>query len=192
MNACIGVLLGCGLLTSFLSIPAPVQASTSAYVGWGNELLAQKNYKSAAEYFEAALKKDPRDFYAYRGLGYAYLEERDIVRGVRYMGYALELNPADASLRNYLAETCQIYGNWFYQRRDIPSAMAWWKQAIKINPGNAPLAAYLSSHQEGSRPPVPNTASGGPVETIGPSHGVNPWILGSTVAVLGAIMLFAF
>jgi tetratricopeptide (TPR) repeat protein len=183
-----------GLLAFLALAPALIHADAGQYVGWGNQMLGQRKYDDAIKYFGGALKADPRNEAAYRGLGYAYMGKRDLSHGVQYMEYALKLNPADNGLRQYLGKTYQGYGNQYYQRGDKASAMAWWRKAVTVDPSNTQLAAYIAS--QGSAPAVsaaaPAPAAGGEKASVESTPGINPWIMGATVAALGAIMLFVF
>jgi len=183
-----------GLLAAFLILPAFASANAQ-YLQWGNQMLQQKKYDEAIKYYGAAAKADPRNAAAYKGLGYASMGKRDVTTGIKYMDYALQLNPADQSLRQYLGKTYQGYGNQYYKRGDKASAMAWWGKAVKTDPSNTQLAAYLASLQGGatstaSAAPAPTAQAEEPAAAATP--GVNPWVMGSTMAILGAVMLFVF
>lgn len=183
-----------GLLAALLVLPALASANAQ-YLQWGNQMLQQRKYDEAIKYYGAAAKADPRDAAAYKGLGYASMGKRDLNNGVKYMEYSLQLNPSDQGLRQYLGKTYQGYGNQYYQKGDKASAIAWWNKAVKTDPSNTQLVAYLASLQG----PATSTASAAPAPTAqaeepaaAATPGVNPWVMGSTVAVLGAVMLFVF
>jgi tetratricopeptide (TPR) repeat protein len=179
-----------GLLTALLLVPSLASAiDATQYVGYGNQMLTQRQYDKAIQYYGAAAKADPRNAAAYKGMGYAAMGKRDTANGIKYMEYALALNPNDQSLRQYLGKVYQGYGNQYYQRQDKASALAWWNKAVKTDPSNTQLANYVASL--GAQPSAPAAAAadqGGEPRT----PGVNPWIMGGTVAVLGAVMLFIF
>jgi tetratricopeptide (TPR) repeat protein len=181
-----------GLLAALLIVPAFASANAQ-YLQWGNQMLQQRKYDEAIKYYGAAAKADPRNASAYKGLGYAAMGKRDVANGIKYMEYSLQLNPSDQGLRQYLGKTYQGYGNQYYQRGDKASAIAWWNKAVKTDPSNTQLAAYLASVQG-----TASTASAAPApaaqaqEPAASTPGVNPWVMGSTVAILGAIMLFVF
>jgi tetratricopeptide (TPR) repeat protein len=183
-----------GLLGLLLVLPGFVRADAAQYVGWGDQMRAQQKYDDAVKYYGAAVKADPRNEAAYRGLGYSYIGKRDMVQGIRYMEYALQLNPADNGLRQYLGQTYQGYGTQYYKRGDKTNALAWWDKAVKVDPSNTRLSAYVASIR-GSNAAAPAQTAAAPAaegESVGPTPGINPWIMGATVAALGAIMLFVF
>lgn len=183
-----------GLFAALLSLPLLAQANPQ-YVQYGNQMLQQRQYDKAMQYFGAAAKADPRSAAAYKGMGYAAMGKRDVTNGIKYMEYSLRLNPNDQGLRQYLGKTYQGYGNQYYQRGDRASALSWWKKAVQTDPSNTQLAAYVNQLQGGQQPtasaaPAASTQAEEPASAATP--GVNPWAMGGAVAVLGAIMLLAF
>jgi tetratricopeptide (TPR) repeat protein len=187
-----------GLVALLLLAPFLAHADTAQYLGWGDQMLGQKNYDAAARYYVAALKADPRSAAAYRGLGYCYGGRRDLSHAARYLEYSLRLNPGDASVRAYLGHLYQGYGNQYYQRGDKNDALSWWNESLKANPENPQLSAYVSSmlpapiQVTGAPATTPASAPKAAEESVGPASGINPWIMGGTFAVLGAIMIFLF
>jgi tetratricopeptide (TPR) repeat protein len=165
-------------------------------------MLAQKNYDGAIKYFSAAMKADPQNAGAYRGLGLCYAGKSDMAHSAQYLEYALRKNPADDQVRQTLGKIYQSYGNDYYKRGNKANAVAWWNKAVKVDPGNTQLAAYLQTVSPAAAPAAPATAmapaaapapaSAAPAQSVGPTPGINPWIMGATVAALGAIMLFVF
>lgn len=168
-------------------------------------MLSQKNYDGAIKYFSAAIKADPRNATAYSGLGNAYSAKHDLSHATQYLEYALRLNPGDQGLRKNLGNIYQGFGNQFYQRQDKPHAIAWWTKAVNVDPSNTQLASYLNTVRGPAQTGVPSgvpapgaqpqvAAVPAPVgqATVGPTPGINPWIMGLSVACLGAIMLFFF
>jgi tetratricopeptide (TPR) repeat protein len=185
-----------GLLLTLIVLSAFSHAAGEQYVQYGNQMLQQRQYDKAIQYYSAALKADPQNAAAYKGLGYAAMGKRDVSNGIKYMEYALRLNPNDSGLRQYLGKTYQGYGNQYYKRGDKASALAWWKKAVATDPSNTQLAAYVAQLSGAgaaatpSQEPAPTAKAEEPATLSTP--GVNPWIMGGTVAVLGAIMLLAF
>lgn len=185
-----------GLLAALLGLPLLLQANPQQYVQYGNQLLQQKQYDRAIQYFGAAVKADPRNAAAYKGLGYASMGKRDVTNGIKYMEYSLRLNPGDTPLRQYLGRTYQGYGNQYFQRGDRASALAWWKKAIETDPSNTQLANYVAQIEgtqrqaTASAAPAPTAQAEEPATVATP--GVNPWAMGGLVVALGAIMLLAF
>jgi tetratricopeptide (TPR) repeat protein len=161
---------------------------------WGDQVLAQKNYQGAIKYFGAAMKSDPRDAGAYRGIAYAYMGLHDRAHAIRYMEYSLRLNPNDSGLRVYLAGIYQGYGNDYYKLADEVHAQEWWNKALAVNPANTRLAAYVAQIRGAAA--APNTVAGASAApngaTLRSAPSINPWIMGGTVVVLGAILIFLF
>ena len=185
-----------GLLLALLLVPLMVHAATDAqYIQYGNQMLQQRQYDKAIQYYSAAVKANPRSAAAYKGLGYAAMGKRDVSNGIKYMDYSLRLNPNDQSLRQYLGKTYQGYGNQYYKRGDKASALSWWKKAIQTDPSNTQLSAYVAQLQGAAQLPI---ASAAPAQAEEPAAvptatpGVNPWAMGGAIAVLGAVMLLAF
>jgi tetratricopeptide (TPR) repeat protein len=202
MRACSNSISTLGLFALVLLLPALVHADPSQYIGWGNQMLGQKNYDGAIKYFAAAAKADPHNAAAYRGLGFALAGKHDLVHGTQDMEYSLRLNPSDQGLRQYLGKIYQGYGNQYYKKGDQTHAMAWWNKAVTVDPGNTQLSAYLRTlggaaaapaYAGAAQPAVsPKSTAPATQTAIGPTPGINPWIMGLSVACLGAIMLFLF
>jgi tetratricopeptide (TPR) repeat protein len=80
-------------------------------------------------------------------------------------------------------------GAAFYAQNAKDKAMAAWEKSLALDPSNTQLAQYVSSLKQAG--PAPATASPAPAPAEA-KQAFNPWILGSTVAALGVIMLFVF
>lgn len=205
-------------------------------------MMGRKQYADAQKYFRGAIKADPRNFEAYKGMGYSYVFLNDKPHAIQYLRYALQINPNDARLTQYLSQIgggalaagpskseqdyqtgikymqahqyqyaaysfnqCttedpnsskgwQGLGNAFYAEAQKEKAIDAWKHALAIDPGNAQLANYVDSIEGPSSNAAPEQASASP-EAPAPqakSSGINPWIMGGTIAALGAVMLFLF
>jgi tetratricopeptide (TPR) repeat protein len=184
-----------GLLAALVFLPLLGQAAGEQYVQYGNQMLQQRQYDKAIQYYSAAIKADPRSATAYKGMGYAAMGRRDVSNGIKYMEYSLRLNPNDSGLRQYLGKTYQGYGNQYYKKGDRASALAWWKKAVQTDPSNTQLAAYVNQLQgagQATASAEPAAAAQAEEPATVATPGVNPWVMGGTVAVLGAIMLVAF
>jgi tetratricopeptide (TPR) repeat protein len=66
-------------------------------------MLAAKKYDNAIKYFGGAIKADPKNAAAYKGMGYAYIYKGDKAKALPYLNYASKLNPSDTALRKYVA-----------------------------------------------------------------------------------------
>jgi len=196
-----------GLWVLMLTLPAGLFAGAAQYVAWGDGLLAQKKYSAALPYYSAAVKADPTDAAAYRGLGYAEMGVHDETQGLKYMEYSLHLNPDDSGLSKYLAGIYQGYGNRYHKLGDQDHALSCWRKALSLDPSNTQLAAYVASIGGAAAAPAPEASTaavGGPgsvapapapegaTAAANPAPGINPWVMVGTVAGLGAIMIFLF
>lgn len=230
-----------GLLLALAALPALALAEDKN-VTYGKQMMGQKRYDEAIQYFGAAIKADPRSAEAYKGLGYAYVYKGDKAKAVQYLKYASQLNPSDSQLAAYVSQlgggaaaagggAAQMvqYGNYYLQQKQYDNALGWFYKGTQAEPGNAKawkglgyayaykgdkanaitalekaaaldagdsqLHGYLAS-LKGSQPSATPSAAAAPTAQASqgeaPSGGVNPWVMGSTVAVLGAVMLFLF
>ena len=235
-----------GLLVILLILPLAGFADIAQDLKWGNQMLQQKKYDEAAHYFNGAIKEDPNNATAYKGLGYAFVGKRDKAKALPYLKYSLHLNPGDTQLQGYVAslgggasqaqagapsaasEAAYKNGVRYMQARqyqyaayyfdqsskaDANSAKAWqglgtafysqgardkaisaWDRAVALDPSNLQLAQYVATQKASSPQAAPAAA---PVAVAAapapqPKQAFNPWIMGTTVAALGAIMLFLF
>ncbi|HTB21248.1 MAG TPA: hypothetical protein VK914_00930 [bacterium] len=196
-----------GLWVLLLALPVGLFADAAQYVAWGDQMLAQKKYSAALPYYSAAVKADPGDAAAYRGLGYSEMGLHDEAQGLKYMEYSLHLNPDDSGLSKYLAGIYQSYGNRYHQLGDQNHALSCWHKSLALEPGNTQLAAYVASIEGANAAPLAQAATGtasaesgaaspapesSTAAAKGPTAGINPWIMVGTVAGLGAIMIFLF
>ena len=118
--------------------------------------------------------------------------------GVKYMGakqyqyaayYFDQATKADANS----AKSWQGLGNAFYAEGNKDRAIAAWERAVAADPSNTQLASYVASLK--GAPAATASAAAAPAasaEAPDATKGMNPWIMGGTVAVLGAVMLFLF
>jgi tetratricopeptide (TPR) repeat protein len=228
------------LLALLCGLPA-LAAANAQYVQWGNQMLQQKKYDQAIQYFSGAAKADPKSAAAYKGLGYAYAYKGDKAKALQYLKYSAQLNPSDTQVSAYItqlggasaaapaaggaaqalqygnyymkqrnydaaigwynkatqaedgnAAAWQALGNAYYGKGDKPNAITAWDRAVALNPANTQLANYVAQ-LKGTATASAEPAASSQAEAPAPSTpGVNPWVMGGTVAVLGAIMLFVF
>jgi|GEM_PF-2260332 tetratricopeptide (TPR) repeat protein len=186
-----------GLLALLGLFPALAEASSAQYLAYGNQLLRQNRYDQANQYFSAVAKAEPRNPEAFKGMGYVAMAKNQPAAAVKDLEYALALSPSDQGLRHYLGTIYQRFGNEYYAKGNKEAAMAWWHKAVAVDPSNRSLAGYLASLQSAPAPaqaaaqaPRPIATTPAPASQATP--GFNPWIMGCTVAVLGAVMLFIF
>lgn len=235
-----------GLLFGLLFSPVFAAANPAQYVQWGTQMLQQKKYDDAMKYFNGAIKADPRNAAAYKGLGAAYYAKGDQARAKQYLQYAAQLDPNDAQTRQYLgmlggsaapaaggaspadahyangvkymqakqyqyaayyfnqatqadpssAKSWQGLGTAFYQQGNRDKALAAWDRALALDPSNAQLAQYVQSIRGATSPSAeaaPTATAQAPSSSAPAGQaGMNPWVMGITVAALGGIMLFLF
>lgn len=177
------------------ALPAAQPVSVEQAVARGQQLLQQQKYEEAARAYGFAVSRDPRNAEAYAGLGYASMGKRDTTNGVAYLEYALKLSPDNKGVRDYLSKAYQNYGNQSYQRGDKAVAMSWWEKSVRTDPNNTQLSAYLAllkanggSAPSGIQPPGVNPS----LSIKGSTLGINPWTMGFTTLILGAVLLFVF
>jgi len=182
-----GLFLLCGLL------PAMAWADSAQYLAYGNQLLKQNRYDQANQYFSSVAKAEPRNPEAFKGMGYVAMAKNQTEPALKYFEYALALNPSDQGLRHYLGSIYQRFGNEYYKSNKA-AALAWWHKAVTVDPSNTTLANYVASLQGTPvRPAAPApAAAAAPASAAQATPGFNPWIMGCTVAVIGAVMLFIF
>jgi tetratricopeptide (TPR) repeat protein len=183
-----GLLLFCGML------PAWAWADSAQYLAYGNQLLKQGRYDQANQYFSAVAKAEPRNPEAYKGLGYVAMAKHQTNAAVKDLEYALALSPSDQSLRRYLGTIYQRFGNEYFAKGNKAAALGWWHKAVAVDPSNSTLASYVASLQSAApaRPAPAPVAAPAPAPASQATPGFNPWIMGCTVAVIGAVMLFIF
>jgi tetratricopeptide (TPR) repeat protein len=228
-----------GLLLLLLISPAFAVADASQYVKWGNQMMGSKKYDDAMKYFSGAIKADPGNAEAYKGMGYAYVYKGDKAHALQYLKYAVQLNPSDSTLSQYVAslggtaagsasaadqsyqngvkymqskqyqyaayyfdqatkadansaKAWQGLGNAFYAQGSKDKAIQAWDKAVALDPSNFQLANYLASVKGTQAAPAQPAAAEAAPDSGKKQAGINPWIMGGTVALLGAVMLFIF
>lgn len=230
-----------GLFALLALLPA-LAAANEQYVQWGNKMIAAKKYDDAIKYFSGAVKADPKNAAAYKGIGYAYVYKGDKAKALQYLNYSLKLNPTDSGLQQYVAtlgggsapaaggsasdqayqngvkymgakqyqyaayyfnqatvadsgsaKAWQGLGNAFFAQGNKPKAIQAWEKAVALNPSNTQLADYVASLKGATRSADSAPSASASAEASAEKKaGFNPWVMGGTVAALGAIMLFLF
>jgi len=185
---------GLSLLCTLL--PAMAWADSAQYLAYGNQLLRQNRYDQANQYFSAVAKAEPRNPEAYKGLGYVAMAKNQTGPALKDLEYALALNPRDQGLHHYLGTIYQRFGNEYFAKGDKSAALAWWHKAVSVDPSNTTLANYVASLQGAPAPARQQAtaplAAAPAAKAAQATPGFNPWIMGCTVAVIGAVMLFIF
>jgi tetratricopeptide (TPR) repeat protein len=124
--------------------------------------------------------------------GIQYMQTRKFPYAAYYFNQATVLDPSNA-------KGWQGLGTAFYAQGAKDKAIAAWDKAIALDPGNTQLAQYVATLKS-SEAPAPSQAmasaapanNGAPAESQSKLKPINPWVMGTTVAALGAIMLFVF
>jgi len=103
-----GVTFGAGL--SFYFGDSGVSAAkgkksaggVSQYEKYGDYYYKAKKYNYAVKYFNAALKKDPKNAGLYKKIGFCYYYMKQPAYAKRYLQYYLRLNPDDAHIKAWV------------------------------------------------------------------------------------------
>jgi tetratricopeptide (TPR) repeat protein len=97
--------------------------TTLAYVAW-----AQKNFKSAVDYYEKALDLDGENTTALNGLGFILVDtEMDLLRGLRCCKKAVDLKPQNPAYLDSL-------GWAYYKSGELLEARTWLRRAYEAAP----------------------------------------------------------
>ena len=115
------------------------------YVG-GNQLYAQKQYDQAIKYYTYSLKLDPKQPYAYQGLGNCFYAKNQAAQALTYYKYSLVLNPNNPSLSALVARLSgggaggadPLAGALaLYKQGQYAQALGAYQQVASANPQNA-------------------------------------------------------
>ena len=112
------------------------QNTALRYVRSGFELMKAKDYKSAADSFEQALRFNDSDPNAHLGLGTAYFHLKEDRLSERELTRAIELNPRESA-------AYQVLGELSYRNDDLETAASYWEKAVELDPSNAAIRARL-------------------------------------------------
>ncbi len=69
---------------------------------YGDYYFKAKNYSYALKYYNAALKKDPKNAGLYKKIGFCYYYMKQPAYAKRYLQYYLRLNPEDAQVKAWI------------------------------------------------------------------------------------------
>jgi tetratricopeptide (TPR) repeat protein len=100
-----GCLLAITILISVFSSTVQVQAqgaSADQYVASGQQLLNQKNFTQAAQYYYAAIKIDPNNAAAYQGLGTCYYMGGRKQDALTFYQRSLSIQPNNPQLSQFV------------------------------------------------------------------------------------------
>ncbi len=119
------------------AFPQTAEQNTYArHVKSGFENLKAKDYKSAQDSFEQALRHYDSDIAGHLGLGIAYFHLREDRLSERELLRAIELDPNEST-------TYQVIGELYYRKDELDSAVANWEKAAALNPLDTNLRARL-------------------------------------------------
>lgn len=137
------------LLLAF-GLQAAVRAESPQAVQYyqaGVRLYQAKQYDQALRYFGASLKLDNRQATVYQAVGNCYYAKGDKAHAVQYYKYALQLNPSNSPLQQFVAQIGGAaqpvqqdplaLGHQLYRARRYSEALQAYKQASQSQPSNA-------------------------------------------------------
>jgi tetratricopeptide (TPR) repeat protein len=119
------------------------QNTANRYMQAGEVSLKTRDYRSAAEAFEQALRYNDSEN-AHLGLGIAYFHLREDRLSERELTRAVELNPRQPA-------AYQVLGELAYRRDDLETAASHWQKAVELDPANAAVKARLERIQREHR-----------------------------------------
>ncbi len=120
------------------------QNTANRYLQAGDASLKARDYRSAAEAFEQALRYNDSSENAHLGLGIAYFHLREDRLSERELTRVVELNPRQPA-------AYQVLGELAYRRDDLETAASHWQKAVEMDPSNAAVKARLERIQREHR-----------------------------------------
>ncbi|HWR72422.1 MAG TPA: tetratricopeptide repeat protein, partial [Nitrospirota bacterium] len=120
------------------------QNTANRYLQAGDASLKAKDYRSAAEAFEQALRYYDSSENAHLGLAISYFHLREDRLSERELARVVELNPRQAMAH-------QLLGELAYRRDDLETAASHWQKAVELDPANAAVKARLERIQREHR-----------------------------------------
>lgn len=182
-------------------------SDASAYKGLGYAYAYKGDKAKAMQYLNYSLKLNPSDsgLQAYvnqlGGAGAGAPAAGGAAQAIQYGNYYQQQKNYDAAIGWYNkatqaepsnARAWQALGNAYYGKGDKANAIIAWDRAVALDPSNTQLAAYVAQLKSATASAAPAAGTQAEAPTVAATPGVNPWVMGGTVAVLGAIMLFVF
>jgi tetratricopeptide (TPR) repeat protein len=178
----------------------------AAYKGLGYAYAYKGDKAKAVQYLKYSLQLNPSDsgLQAYvnqlSGAGAApaaggaaqaiqygnyYQQQRNYDAAIGWYNKATQAEPSNA-------RAWQALGNAYYGKGDKANAVMAWDRAVALDPSNVQLANYVAQLKGATASAAPAAGTQAEAPSVAATPGVNPWVMGGTVAVLGAIMLFVF
>ncbi len=93
----------------------------------GEELLFERKFDEALEYFKKLYEEDPQNPVILNKLGIIYVHKKDLDTAEKYFYEAIKLD-------NTYPEPYNNLGNIWYERKDYKKAIEFYKKAIDLNP----------------------------------------------------------
>ena len=141
----------------FRKTVATAPASARSHFLLGAELLEQKRFPEAAEWFEKGLEIYPAHFGARMSLGEALLAAGDPGGAAQAFGEALDLQPASEDARKAAVEAVLALGREKARALDFAAARETFERAIALDE-NEPSAWYRSGKAASMRRGVTTSA----------------------------------
>lgn len=114
-------------------------------------LYQQKNYDAALQTYAQALRIDNTLSSAYQGVGNCYLGKNDKEKAIKYYRFALQTDPANSVLRNYLrrleggGSDLLSKGHVAYRARRYQEALGLYQSAKAVTPNDANVEQSLGN-----------------------------------------------
>ncbi len=123
------------------------KVNAGKWLVYANALYAAKSYDKAIGAYANSLKLDNTNAGAYQGLGNCYYAQGDKPHALQYYKYALQLNPGNTALANFVsslsasaapaASDPMASANSLYSQGQYDQAIAAYNQVLAQDPNNA-------------------------------------------------------
>lgn len=182
-------------------------SDAAAYKGLGYAYAYKGDKAKALQYLKYSLQLNPSDsgLQAYvnqlGGASTGAPAAGGAAQALQYGNYYQQQKNYDAAIGWYNkatqaepsnARAWQALGNAYYGKGDKANAVMAWDKAVALDPSNTQLANYVAQLKGATASAAPAAGTQAEAPSVAATPGVNPWVMGGTVAVLGAIMLFVF
>jgi tetratricopeptide (TPR) repeat protein len=112
------------------------QSTFLRFMKTGMEQLQSRNYRSARDSFEQAVRYNDASAAAHVGLGVAHFHLRNDREAEQELTRAAEIDPRDGAAYQFLGEL-------YYRKDDLDTAATYWEKAVELNPSESELRARL-------------------------------------------------
>jgi len=125
------------VFTAFFAYAQTAEQNTAArFLKAGAEQLKKKDFATARDSFEQAIRYDDTAPVAHLGLGITYFHLGEDRLAERELQRSLELRPGEAA-------AYQVLGDLFYRKDDLEAAITYWEKAVELNPSDSVSLARL-------------------------------------------------